>query len=151
MAIAVETDQKEKLTSKVMFWSWDVRDDRLHCSRDLCSALSLSAPNDCGIRFELFLSIISEEDRMMARQSIDQALWKGNGTFFQFRTIPINGSIQHFCLEAQVIRDRIGYPVNLIGLVRTVLFQADLCGCLEGKKDLSTRSLKGYGHSGADH
>jgi len=24
---------------------------------------------------------------------------------------------------------------------------ADLCGCLEGKKDLSTRSLKGYGRS----
>jgi hypothetical protein len=23
----------------------------------------------------------------------------------------------------------------------------DLCGCLEGKKDLSTRSLKGYGRS----
>lgn len=101
---------------EVKFWSWDVQSNHMHFS----SALLPEMPADTGVTpaftLESFALTILPADQEFVKDRFQKALWNGRSLKIEFRMKSNGDLIRYIYLEAQVIRNSIGFPSQLIGM-----------------------------------
>jgi signal transduction histidine kinase len=111
-------DKHASTLSDVCSWEWDLRTNRISCSRQLCALLGISACDAPHSPSDL-LEFIDPK----YRQTVDQGLKAAAaGTPFEHEVnlLPKSGGILSVHVRAIPISDRVGEVVSVIGLSRDV-------------------------------
>jgi len=104
--------------AEVGTWNWDLQADQIYWSSQVDEFLGLS-DRAAPLTQNEWLALVYREDReSMARtmrQAIDQP---GNGVVFEHRVMRPNGSFQCCIWTGEIIRDRDGKALHVLGTVR---------------------------------
>lgn len=105
-------------SSEVGTWNWDLLTNRIYWSAQVDRFLDLSDRAQPRTKYD-WQALVYREDResmvRAMRQATDQA---GNDVTFQHRVMTLNGSFQWLVWTGEIIRDREGNAVHILGTVR---------------------------------
>jgi PAS domain S-box-containing protein len=73
-------------------------------------------PPDARIDFDLFYSIIHEDDRQRTREAVERAVYKGAGYDVQYRTVAKNGRMRWIRAKGRAYYDTAGNPIRFDGI-----------------------------------
>ncbi|HEX7092031.1 MAG TPA: PAS domain S-box protein [Nitrospiraceae bacterium] len=99
-------------------WSWDFHTDEIYWSSQVDRFLGLSDGARPRTQNDLLELVYREDRESMARtmrQAIDQP---GSDVVFEHRVMRQNGSFQWFVWTGEIIRDRDGKALHILGTVR---------------------------------
>ncbi|HJS67150.1 MAG TPA: PAS domain-containing protein, partial [Nitrospiraceae bacterium] len=101
-------------------WNWDLQTDRIHWSSQVDRFLDLSDRAQPRTKYD-WLALAYREDRELVartmRQVMDQA---GADVTFEHRVMRQNGSLQWLVWTGEIIRDRDGKALHVLGTVRAI-------------------------------
>jgi PAS domain S-box-containing protein len=102
-------------------WDWDCRTGQFCWSRQVDTLLGLSDGSRTHSREE-WLALVHPDDRVATAQAMDQALKQGGSdVVFEHRTMSPDGSDRWLVWSGQIIRDREGNAVHMLGMVRSTI------------------------------
>ncbi len=106
-------------STEVGGWDWDCRTGRFCWSRQVDSLLGLSDGSHPR-SLEEWLALVHPDDRQAMAQAMEQAVTQaGADVLFEHRVMSRDGSIRWFVWSGQIIRDRDGNAVHMLGMVRS--------------------------------
>jgi PAS domain S-box-containing protein len=107
------------LTSvKVGTWNWDLQTGRFLWSSQVDRFLGLSDGAQPHTQND-WLALVCREDRDSMARTMRQAMDQpGNDVAFEHRVMRENGSFQWFVWTGEIIRDRVGTALHILGTVR---------------------------------
>jgi PAS domain S-box-containing protein len=100
-------------------WSWDVRSGMVRWSPQLYEIYGLT-PETFGNSVDDFLSCVHPDDRAAVSQNIAAAMRTGEGFHSQERIVRPDGAIRYLESCGEVVKDRDGNVVELLGVCRDV-------------------------------
>lgn len=102
-------------------WDWDCQTGRFCWSRQVDTLLGVSDGSRARSREE-WLALVHPDDRVAMAQTMDQALKQGSSDIvFEHRTMSPDGSVRWLIWSGQIIRDREGNAVHMLGMVRSTI------------------------------
>jgi len=137
-------------------WSWDVVSNRVTWSDGLYGIYGI-APESFGGTFDAFMAFIHPQDRPMVHANIDAALASGASFTHEERIVRPDGIVRHLQSTGEVIRNKNGAAVRLLGVCLDVTErkQAELALSdseqstrilLEGVRDYAIYMMDADGH-----
>jgi PAS domain S-box-containing protein len=119
---ALQTHEQDirlaRTSTEVGTWNWNLRTDHIYWSSQVDSMLGLSdgarprTQND-------WLALVYREDRESMAHAMQQAMAQpGNDVTFEHRVLGQDGSVQWLIWAGEIIRDRKGKALHLLGTVR---------------------------------
>lgn len=117
---AHEEQLRLALTStKVGGWDWDVQTGRFCWSRQVDGLLGITEGSRPHSQEE-WLALIHPDDRQTVAQTLSRALEPaGTEIVFEHRVMRQDGTLQWFVWTGQIIRDREGKAMHILGMVRS--------------------------------
>ena len=110
--------EAEKLAGIGSF-EWDIRRNRVTWSDGLYHIYGLK-PQEFGVSFDAFLSLIDLEHRERVRKTIEVAAATGNPFEMEESIIRADGEERTLFSRGRVIRDKKGHPIRLIGVCQDI-------------------------------
>jgi PAS domain S-box-containing protein len=102
-------------------WHWDCHTGQFCWSRQVDTLLGLSDGSRARSREE-WLALVHPDDRVAIAQTMDQALKQGSSDIvFEHRTMSPDGSDRWLVWSGQIIRDREGNAMHMLGMVRSTI------------------------------
>ena len=95
-------------------WEWDVPGDRIDWSDELCRIYG-TGPREFGTSLQNYLALVHPEDRVMARNAMEQALERGGAFAFEHRIVRADGEVRTIFGRGEVFRDASGAPIRAAG------------------------------------
>ncbi|HSB46361.1 MAG TPA: PAS domain-containing protein, partial [Nitrospira sp.] len=116
-----EAQLRHALTSaEVGGWDWDRQTGQFCWSRQVDTMLGLSDGSRARSR-EDWLALVHPDDRQAMAQALDEALEQGGqDVLFEHRTVTTDGSVRWLVWSGQVLRNREGKVVHMLGMVRSL-------------------------------
>ncbi|MEK7764253.1 MAG: PAS domain S-box protein [Nitrospirota bacterium] len=119
---ALQTHEQDirlaRTSTEVGTWNWNLRTDHIYWSSQVDSMLGLSdgarprTQND-------WLALVYREDRESMAYAMQQAMAQpGNDVTFEHRVLRQDGSVQWLIWAGEIIRDRKGKALHILGTVR---------------------------------
>jgi PAS domain S-box-containing protein len=119
---ALQTHEQDirlaRTSTEVGTWNWNLRTDHIYWSSQVDSMLGLSdgarprTQND-------WLALVYREDRESMAHAMQHAMAQpGNDVTFEHRVLRQDGSVQWLIWAGEIIRDRKGKALHLLGTVR---------------------------------
>ena len=119
---ALQTHEQDirlaRTSTEVGTWNWNLRTDHIYWSSQVDSMLGLSdgarprTQND-------WLALVYREDRESMAYAMQQAMAQpGNDVTFEHRVLRQDGSVQWLIWAGEIIRDREGKALHILGTVR---------------------------------
>jgi PAS domain S-box-containing protein len=96
-------------------WSWDVAQNRISWSDQLYNIYGLTLGEFHGT-FADFIDFVHPDDRAQVKTSMARALKSGRNFSHEERIVRKDGSIRHLHSVGEVIRDRDGAAVRMLGV-----------------------------------
>ena len=105
-------------SAEVCTWNWDLLTDHVYWSSQVDRFFDLSDRAQPRTKYD-WQALVYREDRdsivRAMRQAMDQA---DNDVTFQHRAMKLNGSLQWLVWTGEIIRDRAGKALHILGTVR---------------------------------
>jgi diguanylate cyclase (GGDEF)-like protein/PAS domain S-box-containing protein len=100
-------------------WDWDIENNRLHCSQEVCRILGLD-PVSKLTRNDIFEAAVHPEDREKVKRAVSAAL-KATGRFgMDHRLLLPNGDVRIVHHQAEMTRDAQGLAKRMVGTLQDV-------------------------------
>jgi len=113
-------------SSEVGGWDWDCRTGQFCWSRQVDRFLGLSDGSRPHSREE-WLALIYQEDRQTVAQAMSQALEQdGTEVVLEHRAMRPDGTLRWFVWTGQILRDRNGKAIHILGMVRATQAVRDI-------------------------
>src|SRR5262249_35726784 len=96
-------------------WSWDIAKNRITWSDQLYGIYGL-AQGDFGGTFADFLALIHPDDRAHVQASLTHALKTGSDFSHEERIVRGDGNVRHLHSVGEVIRDKNGAAIRMLGV-----------------------------------
>jgi signal transduction histidine kinase/integral membrane sensor domain MASE1 len=94
-------------------WEWDVGDDRITCSEELCRIYGLKpVPH---VDYASYLERIHPDDRALVRKTVEQALSDPAPFSFEHRVVRPDETVRWVHGRGRVVADAVGRPARLVG------------------------------------
>ncbi len=103
----------------IAIWDWDPASDRIACSEELFSMLSLANQNNY-LSTEAFLACIHREDRARVSAQIAAAISQEERFHLECRLQPREDQSRWLNCQAKVQRDQAGKAVRVVGAVTDI-------------------------------
>ncbi|MDX9883505.1 MAG: PAS domain S-box protein [Prolixibacteraceae bacterium] len=101
--------------AKFGIWDWDIVNNHLVWDDKMYELYSM-VKNDFAGEYETWSNGLHPDDRPRTEQEISEALTKGKEYDTEFRIIWPDGAIRHLKAYGNIIRDRSGSPLRMIGI-----------------------------------
>lgn len=103
-------------------WSWDLRTGEISWSPQLYEIYGI-APEAFGRSFDDFLSRVHPEDRETVSETIANACRSGTGFRSEERIVRPDGAVRHLQSCGEVVKDKNGQVVEMLGICQDVTAQ----------------------------
>ena len=105
--------------ARIGSWEWDVENDRMHWSAAVYDIFNVD-PLGFDKTYQAFLNSIHPLDKELVNLTLEEALEKNRPYNIDHQIMLSDGSVRFVHSEAEVIFDRNGRPVQLIGIVQDI-------------------------------
>ena len=114
-----KSEERRKIAQAVIgmgFWDWDIVNNDLFCSDEICGIVGVS---DEGFRgtFEALLAAVHPDDRDLMQRRVDAAVLDGADYCLDHRIVLPNEETRIVHEEGEVFRDGTGQAVRMVGAV----------------------------------
>ena len=127
--------------AKLGSWCWDVHSGKLDWSTQLFEIYGIS-PAEFGGTFEDFLTRIHPDDRTSVSQRIADAMRSHKGFRSEERIVRPDGSVRHLQSCGEVIEDKQGEVVQMLGICQDVTEQREAQQSLEQAREQLVQAQK---------
>ncbi len=110
--------------ARMSTWEWNVETGEVVWSREL-EALDGVVPGSFGGTFESFLELVHPDDLDDVRETVRGAAAAREGFAIEFRIVLPDGQIRWRTVAGEVVPDRAGQPVRMIGVGRDITEQRE--------------------------
>jgi len=100
-------------------WDWDILTGKLHWSDQIEPMFGL-APGEFKATYEEFLECVHPDDRQYVIDSVNACVLEGHEYSIEHRIVWPDGSIHWVAEIGDVIRDRGGEAIRMLGIVRDI-------------------------------
>lgn len=100
-------------------WDWNIATNELRWSDEIYRIFGL-APQDFGATYEAFLNSVHPDDREFVRTAVNQALHEKKLCSIDHRVVRGDGSVRVVHEQAEVVFDKTGRPVRMVGTVHDI-------------------------------
>lgn len=105
--------------AKLGNWEWNITDETLSCSEETYRIFGLKLP-EIGSSYMALLGSVHPADRDVVEKSLDHALYQQKPYSLDHRIVFANGSERFVNQQAEVIFNRDGEPLSMVGTVQDV-------------------------------
>jgi PAS domain S-box-containing protein len=123
-------------------WSWNVATDTVTWSPQLYEIYGLMRETFAGTR-DAFLASVHPEDRDEVVKTITQAYRSGTGFRSRERIVRPNGEIRHLESRGEVVKDKEGNVVELLGICQDITTQRAADAALRESEEQLRRLVNG--------
>jgi len=100
-------------------WDWDIESGELHWS-DTIEPMFGFGNGEFGATYEAFLGCVHPDDRQHVVDSVNDCIEKGSNYHIEHRIVWPDGSIHMVSEDGDVIRDKTGKAVRMLGVVQDI-------------------------------
>jgi diguanylate cyclase (GGDEF)-like protein/PAS domain S-box-containing protein len=106
-------------TARLGNWELDLRSGSFVCSEEVTDLYGVGSEHR-AVNMRLLLTAVHPEDRQLVRHALDRALGEGAGFSLDHRIIAPGGDERHVHLQAELVFDASGEPLELSGTAQDV-------------------------------
>jgi PAS domain S-box-containing protein len=110
--------------SKIGSWDWDIETGSLHWSENI-EPLFGFAQGQFGATYEAFLECVHPDDRQYVVDSADACVKDGKDYAIEHRIIWPNGTVRWVAETGDVIRNKNGKAIRMLGVVQDITKRKD--------------------------
>lgn len=123
-----KSEERLKLAQKaadIGTWDWDIKNDEIIWSDEIKSFFGLTK-RTLDNKYKTFLNYVHPDDRPYVVQAIDSALKHDEDYLIEHRIVTDDGSIRWLRQSGDVMRDRNGNAIRMIGISQEITDQKKL-------------------------
>jgi PAS domain S-box-containing protein len=115
LAVANIHLQEAQRLANLGSWSCDLKRDHVEWSDQLLKIFGIARQDFTG-KVEQFMSFVHPDDRDKVQDSIDAALRSGGSFSYEERIVRPDGAVRHLQTTGEVVRDKNGVPIRMLGI-----------------------------------
>ncbi|MCX5973464.1 MAG: PAS domain S-box protein, partial [Coprothermobacterota bacterium] len=103
-------------SSQMGVWSWEIPEGKRILNDQACYLLGLD-PATFGGTAEEFFAAVHPDDREKVKAALTQTIERDEPYEPEYRVVWPNGSIHHICVRSSFLRDQLGQPLRINGII----------------------------------
>ena len=100
-------------------WDWNIVDNTSHCSDESYHLFGME-PQKLNVTYEVFLAMVHPDDRKAVQEARNIAVKERYPYSIDYRVIRANGSECIIHDQAEVIFDKTGRPIRMVGTIQDI-------------------------------
>jgi len=120
-------------------WDWNIVTGELHWSEKIASLVGYKADN-LEASYDNFLAIVHPSDKVLVKKSVQDCIERDIVYNIEHRVVWPNGSVHWLHGSGDVIRDKNGKPLHMLGVIRDITREKTIREELEKSKDQADKA-----------